>query len=384
VTEYEYNDRGFRVSQTIDGVKTVYLVDAQNHTGYTQVLEEKDAAGNVTKTFTLGLDVVTQASIAAVYHLLYDVHGSTCAVVDGAGDAQQFFAYDAYGELLELTGFVSALETALTSLLYSGEFRDASTGWDFLRARWMQNGRFNRMDPFAGDFLNPQSLNKYGYVHGDPVNGIDPSGEIYALLLRLAIYGLLAGFGTYVGISRFSPATFGRIQLNAITARSSGPSTIQNYKTANIATINAAGTYPRANIGALLDEYAIKSIQELYLGVVSRRCDFATVCLLDEQKLVNSTQPRIRSGITFRAGDIQINGSFEADNILVLLPDKYANLDSNTLGNPAWYNTVAKRQILVFYVGSVPFVPVTTLYDAVVNDSLGNFEGIFLYEKDTF
>lgn len=31
-------------------------------------------------------------------------------------------------------------------------------------------------DTFAGDPKEPQSFNKYGFVHGDPVQGIDPSG----------------------------------------------------------------------------------------------------------------------------------------------------------------------------------------------------------------
>ena len=49
----------------------------------------------------------------------------------------------------------------------------------YLRARWYdaQNGRFNRLDPFFGNLDDPQSLHKYAYVHGDPINGIDPTGK---------------------------------------------------------------------------------------------------------------------------------------------------------------------------------------------------------------
>ena len=31
------------------------------------------------------------------------------------------------------------------------------------------NGRFNRLDPFAGNMQDPQSLHKYTDVHGDPI-----------------------------------------------------------------------------------------------------------------------------------------------------------------------------------------------------------------------
>ncbi len=47
-------------------------------------------------------------------------------------------------------------------------------------------GRFNKLDPFLGDFKNPQSLHKYGYVHGDPINTVDPTGE-FGIALGLAI-----------------------------------------------------------------------------------------------------------------------------------------------------------------------------------------------------
>jgi RHS repeat-associated protein len=42
--------------------------------------------------------------------------------------------------------------------------------------RW--HSRFDQPDPYEGSvsLTNPQSLNRYAYVHGDPVNFVDPSG----------------------------------------------------------------------------------------------------------------------------------------------------------------------------------------------------------------
>ena len=47
-----------------------------------------------------------------------------------------------------------------------------------LRARYYQppTGRFNRVDPFAGNTSDPQSLHKYVYAHANPVIVVDPSG----------------------------------------------------------------------------------------------------------------------------------------------------------------------------------------------------------------
>jgi len=67
---------------------------------------------------------------------------------------------------------------AATSLLYTGEMYDSSASMYYLRARWYDaaTGRFNRIDPFAGNTQDPQSLHKYLYCHANPVNITDRSG----------------------------------------------------------------------------------------------------------------------------------------------------------------------------------------------------------------
>jgi RHS repeat-associated protein len=188
-TTYQYNDSGIRVSQRVvdaNGDKTtVYHIDPNNHTGYAQILEEGEETGTpdgrlqtaeIDRTYTLGHDVITQATAGgAVYHFLYDGHGSTRALLNGTSIAERY-AYDAYGNML--AGALLAATTDLTRFLYSGEQTDA-TGLQYLRARYYDaaTGRFNRLDPFAGNVNDPLSLHKYLYTHADPVNGIDPSGE---------------------------------------------------------------------------------------------------------------------------------------------------------------------------------------------------------------
>ncbi|MDR2643836.1 MAG: RHS repeat-associated core domain-containing protein, partial [Planctomycetaceae bacterium] len=57
---------------------------------------------------------------------------------------------------------------------------DSKIGQQYLRARYYDpvTGRFNRLDPFFGNINEPLSLHKYLYTHTDPVNGIDPSGNV--------------------------------------------------------------------------------------------------------------------------------------------------------------------------------------------------------------
>jgi RHS repeat-associated protein len=182
--DYAYDDNGSRIHQVEGSSKFIYLIDGQNPTGYAQVLEEIGAAGALQRSYALGLDVVGQwTATNGVAYLLSDGHGSTRALLNSSGVVGQRYAYDAYGVMLTGSGLSSATG-AQTSLLYSGEQTDKATGLQYLRARYYdpRTGRFNRLDDYAGNPADPQSLHKYLYAHGDPVLYGDPSGLIASLM----------------------------------------------------------------------------------------------------------------------------------------------------------------------------------------------------------
>ena len=63
---------------------------------------------------------------------------------------------------------------------FTGQERDAETALDFFQARYFSGGLGRFMSPDPGnagaDLTNPQSLNGYGYVLGNPLGLVDPSG----------------------------------------------------------------------------------------------------------------------------------------------------------------------------------------------------------------
>ncbi len=128
----------------------------------------------------IGHDVISQSSSdnssLLTDYLLYDGHGSTRLLTNSLGSITDRYSFDAYGKSLETTYGVT--NTPMSSLLFSGESFDVDLQQQYLRARWydQDNGRFNRLDPFSGINDDPQSLHKYAYAHGDPINGIDPDG----------------------------------------------------------------------------------------------------------------------------------------------------------------------------------------------------------------
>jgi len=229
-TTYDYDARGIRVSAlheidadasgTVDSsTKSEYLNDAQSLTGYSQVLQETvidPTTGEIQKriVYAIGHDHIGQTTVAysggvpqSSETLFFgtDGHGSVRVLLDMAGaiasvaGVQQLFHYDAYGNAL---GFNPA--HAATSYLYSGEQFDTRIGQQYLRARYYDPnaGRFNRLDPFFGNLNDPQSLHKYGYVHAEPVQGVDPSG-------------LLAGGATSTGTAMSGALSISGMNLAA-------------------------------------------------------------------------------------------------------------------------------------------------------------------------
>ncbi len=247
-SSYFYNQSGIRVradtATSINGGAAsnrtkLFLTDPNNHTGYAQVLEEISVFGavqTVERSYTIGDDVLSQTDTVnnqpSTDHLLYDGHGSTRLLTSSTGTIASRFAYDAYGQTLGQT--FGALNSPLSALLYSGEQFDSDLGNYYLRARYYDpsNGRFNQLDPFAGNSFDPQSLHKYAYAHEDPVNGVDPSGHftlvelvfvvaagllITAILLSRPVRGIRAGLAVSLNSVLYAPGMTGHPGYAAAT-----------------------------------------------------------------------------------------------------------------------------------------------------------------------
>lgn len=184
-----YNYQGIRVRTTAGGAPTYYLVDANNHTGYQQVLEELPAPGlTANRSYVLGDDVIAQANSSPSY-FLHDGHGNTRQMADTTGTVSSRYNYDAYGQTL-----ATSTSPVATTMLYCGEQYDSGLGMYNLRARYYNptNGRFSQRDAFQGDDFDPQSLHKYIYTKCDPMNGVDPSGNFTLVELMFSIAILVA------------------------------------------------------------------------------------------------------------------------------------------------------------------------------------------------
>ena len=185
-----YDGEGNRVSKTVAGVTTTYLVDSLNPTGYAQVVYESfsgSSSGNreLNHSYVYGLELISQTrSYVANFqgatqkiYCVYDGHGSVRALTGPTGAITDTYDYDAFGNLLHSTTTLAS--PTPNNYLFAGEQFDPDLDLYYNRARYLNvsTGRFWTMDTDEGDKQVPQSLHKYLFASGDPVNSVDPSGH---------------------------------------------------------------------------------------------------------------------------------------------------------------------------------------------------------------
>jgi len=158
---------GQRVNQTVSATVTAYLLDTQP--GLAKVI----AADNGTTVNRYVHDMTGihshKDSAGNWEHVVQDGLGSVRGVY--ANDLSDLYTaqYSPYGEVWDSTG------TGQTDFGYTGEWTDQND-LVHLRARYL--------DPATGNFisLDPmETANRYGYVGGNPINRVDPSGLLFEI-----------------------------------------------------------------------------------------------------------------------------------------------------------------------------------------------------------
>ena len=179
--EITYDAEGNRVSKTVGGATTYYLVDDQNPTGYAQVLAEYGSISNGSRpvmTYACGLQLISHDSglplIKTVQYFGYDGQGSVRLLTGSRGLALlDTYDYDANGMLLASTG------SDVNNYRYTGQQWDPDLGMYYLRARYYKPNlvRFWTADTYQGSPEDPLTLHKYLYCQANPVNMTDPTGH---------------------------------------------------------------------------------------------------------------------------------------------------------------------------------------------------------------
>ncbi len=151
------------MSQTVNGVTTNYVLDLA--AGLTQVLSDG------TNTYLYGNGRIGELQPGGFEYHLSDALGSVRQLTDTGGNVTLARSYEPFGNDLTSAG------TGNTVMGFTGEVYDNQTRLLYLRARYLSAmGRFISKDTYQ-DYSRPQMLNGWGYVEGNPINRLDPSGH---------------------------------------------------------------------------------------------------------------------------------------------------------------------------------------------------------------
>ena len=189
---YDYNNRltgiqtpGGSVNYTYDGLGALLSRESTVsgsvyylNNGLNAILESDTADFSDPTQFTLGAGGLLgqiNPDITAQY-FYYDILGSLGAVGDQSGSITGTYRYDPWGAVIEQTGF----DTNHSYIGKYGVTDEPEAGLIHMGARFYDPaaGTFLQTDPVKGSISNPYTMVPYIYALNDPVNLIDPAGEM--------------------------------------------------------------------------------------------------------------------------------------------------------------------------------------------------------------
>ena len=184
-------------SDTILYEMTEYVLERNQE--YSQVLMERDGAGNLSTLYTYGNQRINSESYPNLSGLYtYDGRGSVSAVIGTLGDYRATYWYDGLGNVkCQIHGY-GAFGSGKKYYGYNAESYNPVTGNQNLRARQVniRRQRFLTEDTFLGKKNNPLTLNRYIYANDNPLRYKDPGGNFAPLVA----VGVVVGVGVVSGV----------------------------------------------------------------------------------------------------------------------------------------------------------------------------------------
>lgn len=179
-----------------------------------------------------------QVGEETIYFLLEDHLGSVTHVLDEDGNAVEQRDYLPYGGERSHIRELDEKE----SYGFTGKELDDETNLQYFEARYYDPGigRFISRDNWEGDLKNPQTLNPYSYALNNPLNYIDPTGNVVESLWDAANVAYDGGRMAISGIGTMFGA--GKYVISAFTGSAEGKAQAQQIIESNVSTFKQASS----------------------------------------------------------------------------------------------------------------------------------------------
>jgi len=188
---YTYNDQGYRTSKTIGNTTTEYFLQGD------KVIYETNGTYGIIYTYdhdgtliSFNYDFFTlQAPAGIEYYYVRNQQGDVTKIVDKNGVIVVEYAYDAWGNLIDIDGSLKDTIGKINPYRYRGYRYDAEISLYYLNSRYYDAniGRFLSADGLLGSIGNNQSTNMYAYCANNPVMYTDSDGYFWNLIVGTAI-----------------------------------------------------------------------------------------------------------------------------------------------------------------------------------------------------
>lgn len=189
VVNYTYNSDGIRTSKTVNGIETTYQLDG------TKIVSET-TNGNIKwyiydeNNSIIGFEYNNQT-----YYFEKNAQGDVVRIFDIDGNFVSEYFYDAWGNIASVSGNEEIANA--NPFRYRGYYYDNESGLYYLQSRYYDSftGRFLNADSIIGANGDITSNNLFTYCSNNPVNFIDPTGEIAANIIGAVIAGIVGLVG---------------------------------------------------------------------------------------------------------------------------------------------------------------------------------------------
>ena len=175
VASFQYNAEGIRTKKTVGTAVHNYVLDGST------ILKETITTGSATTTLYYYYD---ESGISGLeyngtkYTYVKNLQGDVIGIINSNGATVVEYKYDAWGNILSVTGSLASTLGAANPFRYRGYYYDTESGWYYLNSRFYdpQVGRFINADSYVSTGQGLSGYNMFAYCLNNPVVRIDVAG----------------------------------------------------------------------------------------------------------------------------------------------------------------------------------------------------------------